>query len=131
VGPIPDISQFGADEMRESERKEFTAWYDTQKDRVFDNRRVFEQYCQDDGTVLRQAWRIFLPDFIEIGNVDVFLESCTLASACNKVLRKRFLKPETIGLISVGGYSCNQNYRKKAVMWLTHGRDGWLQNNAC
>jgi len=45
VGPIPDMSQFGADEMLESERKEFLAWYDTQKDKFFDNRHVFEQYC--------------------------------------------------------------------------------------
>jgi len=76
---------------------------------------VFEQYCQDDVTVLREACQIFRRDFIEIGNVDVFLESCTIASACNKVLRKRFLKPETIGLIPAGRYSCNRNYSKKAV----------------
>jgi len=69
VGPILDISQFGADEMGESERKEFLAWYDTQKDKVFDNNHVFEQYCQDDVTVLRQACQIFRRDFIEIGNV--------------------------------------------------------------
>jgi len=40
---------------------------------------------------------------MEVGNVDVFLESCTIASACNKVFRKRFLKPETIVLIPSGG----------------------------
>jgi len=67
------MSQFGADEMGKSERKEFLAWYDTQKDKVFDNRHVFVQYCQDDVTVLRQACQIFRRDFIEIGNVDVFL----------------------------------------------------------
>jgi hypothetical protein len=94
------------------------SWYDTQKDKVFDNRRVLEEYCQDDVTVLRQACQIFRRDFMETGNVDVFLESSTIASACNKVLRKRFLKPETVGLIPAGGYSCNQNYSKKAFMWL-------------
>jgi len=57
---------------------------------------------------------------MEIGNVDVFLESCTIVSASNKVFRKRFLKPETIGLIPRGGYSCNRNYSKKALMWLLH-----------
>jgi len=36
------------------------------------------------------------------------------------VLRKRFLKPETIGLIPAGGYSCNWNYSKKALMCLLH-----------
>jgi len=36
------------------------------------------------------------------------------------VLRKRFLKPETIGLIPAGGYSCNQEYSKKALVWLLY-----------
>jgi hypothetical protein len=42
------------------------AWYDEQKDKVFDNRRVLEQYCQDDVTVLRQACQLFRRDFMEI-----------------------------------------------------------------
>jgi G:T-mismatch repair DNA endonuclease (very short patch repair protein) len=63
---------------------------------------------------------IFRRDFIEIGNIDVFLEAVTIASACNKVLRKQFLKSETIGLIPAGGYSSNNKYSKKALMWLLH-----------
>jgi len=31
VGPIPDISYYGANEMREDERKEFFAWYKSQR----------------------------------------------------------------------------------------------------
>jgi len=96
VGPIPDIKYFGADEMSEGEKKDFLSWYNEQKDIVFDNRRVLEQYCQDGVTVFRQACQIFWRDFIEIGNIEVFLEAVTVASACNKVLRKKFLKPETI-----------------------------------
>jgi hypothetical protein len=100
-----------------------------------DNRNVLETYYQDDVTVLRQACIVFRREFIEIGNVDVFTESVTIASACNKVLRKLFLKPNTIGLIPTGGYSCNVNQSKKALMWLdnrertdgcriSHGRNG-------
>jgi hypothetical protein len=56
----------------------------------------------------------------------IFQGSLTIASACSKVLRKRLFKPQTIGLISVVGYSCNTNYSNKALMWLiymeqTHG----------
>jgi hypothetical protein len=36
------------------------------------------------------------------------------------MLRKRFLKPETIDLIPAGGYSCNNKYSKKALLWLIH-----------
>ena len=81
---------------------------------------MLEAYCQDDVTVLRQACTVFRREFIEIGNFDVFTESVTIASACNKLLRKRFLKPNTIGLIPTGGYSCNVKQSKKALMWLVH-----------
>jgi len=57
---------------------------------------------------------------MQIGNPDVFLESITIAMACNKVLRKRFLQPDNIGLIPTGGYTYNKNYSKKAMMWLLH-----------
>jgi hypothetical protein len=96
------------------------AWYNEQKLKVFDSRHVLEQYCQDDVTVLRQACRVFRREFLEIGNIEVFLEALTIASACNKVLRKKFLKPETIGLIPPGGYSANRRYSKKALKWLLH-----------
>jgi len=53
---------------------------------------------------------------MEIGNIEVFVEALTIASACNKVLGKKFLRPETIGLLPPGGYSANNS--KKALMWL-------------
>jgi G:T-mismatch repair DNA endonuclease (very short patch repair protein) len=55
---------------------------------------------------------------MQIGQVEVFLESVTIASACNKVLRQLLLKPDTIRLIPIGGYTGNMNYSKKAIMWL-------------
>ena len=70
--------------------------------------------------MLRQACIVFRHEFIDFGNVDVFTESVTTASACNKILRKRFLKPNPTGLIQTCGYSCNVNKSKKALMWLVH-----------
>ena len=96
------------------------AWYNKETLKVFDNRHVLEQYCQHDVTVLQQACRVFRREFLEIGNTEVFLEALTLASACNKVLRKKCLKPETIGLIPPGGYITNRRYNKKVLMWLLH-----------
>jgi len=91
--------------MSESEGRDFLAWYEIQRNKraVFDNRRVLETYCQDDVTVLRQAYRVFRREFIQIGNIQVFLEALSISSACNKVLRKQFLKPDIIGLIPTGG----------------------------
>jgi len=103
ISPISDTKYYGVNEMGEEERQEFHAWYDSQKSELFDNRRVLENYCQDDVTVLGQACRFFRREFMQIGNIQVFLESITIASACNKLLRKRFLQPDTIGLIQTGG----------------------------
>jgi len=47
----------------------------------------------------------------------VFLESMTITSACNKILRKKFLLPGRIVLIPVGGYN-NIMQSKKAIAWL-------------
>ena len=110
----------GIDDMSASERNEFLAWYEGQKVEVFDNRRVLESYCQDNVNVLREACRVSRQEFIQIGNIGVFLQSVTIASACNKVLRKRFLKSNTIGLIPPGGYTGNVNYSNKAIMWLVY-----------
>jgi hypothetical protein len=35
-------------------------------------------------------------------------------------MRKRFLKPNTIGLIPSGVYTGNVNYSNKAIMWLVY-----------
>ena len=97
---------------------------------------MLETYYQDDVTVLRQACRVFRREFIQLGNKEVFLEAFTINSACNKVLRKQFLKPDTIGLIPTGEYTGNVNYSKKSLMWsvyrgktdggrkILHGRKG-------
>jgi hypothetical protein len=73
-------------------------------------------------------------EFIRVRNIEVFLEAVNNSSACNKVLRKQFLKHNTIDMIRTGGYSGNVNYSKKALMLINreqkdgcrmmHGRNG-------
>ena len=55
-------------------------------------------------------------EYIQVGNMDVFHESVTIASACNMFMSKRFLKTNTIGLIRSGGYTGYINYSKNAIM---------------
>ena len=95
--------------MSEKERREFLAGYEEKKFVVVDNRRLLEAYYKDDVTVLRQTCQVFRREFVQIGNIEIFLEDITIASACNKVLFNDFLKPDTIGLIPIGGYSGNVN----------------------
>jgi hypothetical protein len=70
---------------------------------------------------------VFRREFIRVENIEVFLESVTIAFACNEVLRKQFLKPDTIGLTPTGGYSGNVNYSKKAMMCFIYRE----QTNGC
>ena len=60
---------------------------------VFDNQLMVERYCQAHMTALGKACRTFHGHFLQIGIVDVFLESLTIASACNRVLRKSSFGP--------------------------------------
>jgi hypothetical protein len=135
VRQIPKTSDYGVEERSIGERNEFLAWYEEQKSMVFNNRQMLESYCQDDFTVLRQAWWGFRGEFMRVGNIGLFQESVIIASACNKVLLKLFLKPYTIGLILTGGYTVKVICSKKTVMRLVyreqtdgchihHGRNG-------
>lgn len=91
VGAAPDNSYYGVDQMHEYERKAFISWYETTaRSEVFDKRRVLERYCEADVTVLREACRKIRKHVLEIGNVEVFLGSMTIASACNMSFRKKF-----------------------------------------
>ena len=101
-------------------REQFLDWYDSQRPVLFDSNRVLDVYFQDDVTVLRQACQVFRREFLQVGNIEVFQEAVTIASACNKVLRKHILKKDTIGFIPTGGYSGNVNYNQKALMWLVY-----------
>jgi len=59
---------------------------------VVENKRVQEAYCQDDVSVLPEACRVLRREFIQIGNIDIFLESVSISPACNKVMGKRLFK---------------------------------------
>jgi hypothetical protein len=120
VAQIPDTEYYGVNEMGVIERTEFLVWYEEQKSVVFNNRQMLESYCQGDVTVLSQECQVFRIEFMGIANIDVFQESITIASACNKVLRKTIFKPHTVCLIPTGGYTGNKNYSRKAMMWLVY-----------
>jgi len=104
--------------MDDGERSEFLEWYETQK-APFDKRRVLQQYCQNDVAVFRQACRVYPREFMQVGNLDAYLKSISVASAC-----KKFLQPDTIGHIPAGVYTCKKNYSKKLMMWLLHMEQG-------
>ncbi|GLV46441.1 hypothetical protein CBL_20780 [Carabus blaptoides fortunei] len=50
--------------------------------------------------------------------VDPFTEAVTIASASNVVFRRRFLTPETIGIVPRNGYRMRDTQSKIALQWL-------------
>ncbi|KAB0805677.1 hypothetical protein PPYR_02647 [Photinus pyralis] len=75
-------------------------------------------YCVLDVDILTLACLKFRESLIKAGNVCPFSEACTIASSCNKLFRRNFLKPDTIGLIPRHGYRYRDKQSKIAIEWL-------------
>ena len=88
--------------MSGSERSEVLTCYEGQKNVVFDKHASWKRTATT-MFVLRETCCVLRREIIHISKIDVFLESVTIASACNKVLRKRFLKPNTMVLFRRAG----------------------------
>jgi hypothetical protein len=106
VGDIPDVNFYGADLMKPREREAFLNWHREQRSAgyIFDMRYEMIKYCREDVNILRQSCLKFRDCFLKTNNVDPFLECITIASACNLVFRRNFLKRETIGIVPQNGY---------------------------
>ena len=94
------------DMMKRESRDEFVNWYHHQvtTHAVFDFRKEIMEYCRSDVDILRRCCLKFRTLFRKECGLDPFLHSFTIAAACNKVYRHRFLKPNTIGIVPPGGY---------------------------
>ena len=51
-------------------------------------------------------------------SLDPFVNAMTIASACNKVYRRLFLKPNKIGVVPHGGYRRNDKQSIIGLKWL-------------
>ncbi|KAJ8909929.1 hypothetical protein NQ315_005648 [Exocentrus adspersus] len=120
VGPLPHIEFYGPDTLKEDDRKKLIEWHTelTNNNYVFDFQKEIVEYCISDVEILAAASLKFGQQMLETGNVCPFTEACTIASACNKVYRRNFLQPNTIGIIPKGGYRWGDNQSKIAIQWL-------------
>ena len=109
---MPPMEMYGPDMMKRESRDEFVNWYHHQVTThiVFDFRKEIIEYCRSDVDILRRCCLKFRTLFQKECGLDPFLHSFTIAAACNKVYRHRFLKP-----VMVLTYSC-----KPAHSYLTY-----------
>lgn len=113
----------------ESERSELVKWHTEKIDEkyIFDIQKEFVEYCISDVEILSTACLKFRQQLLETSNVCPFTEACTIASACNKVFLRNFLRPNTIGIIPKNGYRWCDNQSKIAIQWMVweeHQRGG-------
>ena len=118
VGPLPPIESYSPDTMKTEARKEFMQWYSLHKDSIFDFRKEIVEYCISDVEILTRACLKFRDLLMKVGNVCPLSEACTIASTCNKLFRRKYLAPETIGIIPKNGYRWTDNQSKIAIQWM-------------
>ena len=105
VRALPAIEFYGPDTMAPAERAAFIDWYEnTSPGYIFDFQKEIVEYCQMDVEILRRACIQFGKIFLEVGETDPLITACTIASACSYLFRKKFLNPNTIGIIPPTGY---------------------------
>lgn len=118
VGPLPCMQYYSPDTMLSSERQKFMSWYETNKNETFNFDKELVQYCIRDVEILTEACLKFRQIMLNECAVCPFTEAVTIASACNLVYRRNFLRPETIGIIPKGGYRYVDKQSKSALKWL-------------
>ena len=120
IGPYPDIEYYNPDGMMPDARQKFLEWYNEVKNRgdVFDMAKEITKYCRSDVDILRRGCIQFQQLFKTTTGVDPFAACITIASACNLVFRRNFLKPDTIAIFPQKRHIETQSVI--ALKWLSY-----------
>jgi hypothetical protein len=52
--------------------------------------------------------------------IDPFVQCLTIASVCNFIYRRNFMKPQTIAIIPEYGLNLGRNHSHKQLLWLNY-----------
>lgn len=118
VGEWPGVEFYQPEYMTTDQRHTFLAWYEKQQGKVFDFQKELREYCESDVEILKQSCLKFRKLFMEIGQIDPFVEAVTIASACNMYYRKHHLPLNRIAVIPHGGYRKEERQSLMALKWL-------------
>lgn len=104
--------------MSTTGRKDFYAWYEQQRGKVFNFREEFLAYCISDVDILRRCCAKFRATIQSQVRVNPFQEALTFASTANLAYRRSFMSDQTIAIIPNLGYHPARQYSIKACRWL-------------
>lgn len=99
IGAYPPITDYDPDGMSVGEREKFLSWYQQQQTKTFHFEQELISYCQSDVDILRRCCGAFRNIFLTETGIDPFLDSLTIASACNKVYRAHYMPADTIVIV--------------------------------
>uniref|UniRef100_A0A1A8SMB5 DNA-directed DNA polymerase n=1 Tax=Nothobranchius rachovii TaxID=451742 RepID=A0A1A8SMB5_9TELE len=124
-GPYPAVNDYGFEQMSPEHKTIFLEWYnDVTKQQLFDFKKEAMFYCMNDVEILRKACGIFREEFFNETGIDP-LKSVTIASACMRVFRSKFLKPDTLAIPCPLGYRPQQKpFSSSSIVWLE-----WLSHS--
>ena len=101
IGPYPPIEMYSPDTMSCDDRTKFIKWYEekVRNGDTFNYGEEILKYCRDDVNILRQACLKFKRLLLEATGQDGGLaihafDSCTIASLCMDVFKRKFLTEE-------------------------------------
>lgn len=125
VGAYPDKSFYGVEGMKRDELAAFNRWYETKIGEEFDFQEQLVAYCVLDVKILRLFCLKLSKEVYdetttpESPGMQIFRESCTLASYCNRRFRMQFYD-NNIAVIPQNGYRLRQNQSVVALKWLAY-----------
>ncbi|CAB4015355.1 DNA polymerase [Paramuricea clavata] len=122
VGPLPPSPFYHPDGMSPDEKEKFLEWHNGLKENnyVFDFQQEILTHCRSDVDILRRCCLEFRELFRGVTDIDPFEKCLTIASACNFVFRKNFLKENTIAIIPPHGYRPKDKQSLLAIKWLSY-----------
>ena len=119
VGPLPAKDYYMPETMSQDARKKFETWHNKQRadNVVFDFQKELVAYCRSDVRLLKEGCLVFKRLFEHHTSFNPF-EQMTIASACNRDLRKNRMEPDTIASEPILGWRRNTNHSKVSMEWL-------------
>ena len=120
IGSIPDLKYYCLKTMKRKDADELRKWHEEQTNSgyTFDFKNELINYCKNDVEILKQAVLKFQEIIKATTGIDPYTRTFTLASLVLLVFKTLFLKPKTIGVTPINGYSAKHNHSNVGDAWL-------------
>ena len=119
-GPMLPIEMYPIKFMSRSKLEEFKRWYQCQveSNQQFNFKDELIKYCVNDVAILLFSIMQFRSLFREASGLCPLTRNFTLASIGQEVFRSKMMKPGSIGIVPVRGYTNSSSSSAKEMAWL-------------